>query len=567
MTISLGKMIALFVFILSGSVQAQIKSETFLEPDWQEGFTLPPNGRARPYAMTEEQFIQYRDRGQVHTQIYPVRVTGALPPYEPFRRIIEADDQNLFRNWLNKLFKRLIGFRSFNDVMTWMGLHDYPLENETGIYRIAYPDNRRPTYKMGFSLVQRGSAQGFTFSCAACHSESLFGKTILGLTNRFPRANEVFLKGKMGTLLIQPTLFRAYTHATADEVEMLKTLQRNLKSIGIKRPLMLGLDTSLAQVALSLNRRNPDEVASRNSYYESHPRADLLDDFPADSKPAVWWNLKYKNRWLSDGSVISGNPIFTNILWNEIGRGADLVQLEEWFVQNKKTIQELTTAVFSTEAPSITDFFSESQIDLTRAKSGEIIFRENCAKCHGTYIKKWSEPGAELLPLREQIRTTEVRYKKNTPVVNVGTDPNRYLGLKSLEKINQLRISKNNGILLKSQKGYVPPPLVGIWARWPYFHNNSIPNLCVLLTAGKNRPISFYQGAAQNPKTDFDFACNGYPLGESVPQHWRHRSQLYQTTREGMRNFGHDEGIILKEGKEILSPAEKQDLISFLQTL
>ncbi len=568
MTKSLRMMIApLFVVLVVKSLTTYAVALTVQEPNWNESFELPANGRANPYQLEGELLRQNREQGQIHTQIYPVKITGALPPYEPFRRVIEADDRNLFRNWLNRLFKKLVGFHSFNDVMAWMGLHDYPSEGETGIYRVAYPQHQRPNYKMGFSLVQRGSSQGFTFSCAACHSENLFGKTVLGLSNRFPRANEVFLRGKTGIQLIQPSLFRAYTAASPDEIEMLKSLQDNLKAIAIKKPLMLGLDTSLAQVALSLSRRNSDETASRNPYFEKHPRVDLLDHFPADSKPAVWWNLKYKNRWLSDGSVISGNPILTNLLWNEIGRGSDLQQLESWVNENKSVIQELTTAVFSSEAPRITDFFREDQIDLSKAKTGEMIFRQNCTKCHGAYLKKWSEPGAEQFSVSEQIRTTEVHYKKTTPVIDVGTDPNRYLGIKSLEKLNSLRISKSNGIVIRAQKGYVPPPLVGIWARWPYFHNNSIPNLCALLTRAQDRPRQFYQGAARNAVKDFDFTCNGYPLGEAVPKEWRNKSQLYNAGREGMKNFGHDEGIILKDGQELLTPRQKQELIAFLQTL
>lgn len=554
---------ALFFILNTAVVHAQVISE----PSWEESFSLPLQGRPNPYNLSGEEFQQYRQRGQIHTQIYPVAVTGSLPPYRPFLEVIESSDRNPFRNWLNQIFKRLIGFSNFNDVMVWMGLHDYPSENESGVYQVAYPENVRPSYKMGFGLIQRGSTPGFTFSCAACHSENLFGKTVLGLTNRFPRANEFFILGKTGVQMIQPSLFRAYTHANGEEMEMLKTLQKNLKSIAVKKPLILGLDTSLAQVALSLSRRNKDEIASRSSQFQQHPRSDRLEYFPADSKPAVWWNLKFKNRWLSDGSMISGNPIFTNLIWNEIGRGVDLEELEQWLNENKKVIQELTTAVFSSQPPRITDFFNENQIDLSRAKAGQGIYRQNCMRCHGDYLKKWEEPGAEILSVNEQIKTTEVHYKKNTPVIDVGTDSNRYLGMKSLEQLNELRISKRNGILLKAQKGYVPPPLVGIWARWPFFHNNSIPNLCALLTRSQNRPAVFYQGPALNPQLDFDFECNGYPLGEKVPQSWRTRSLYYQTQREGMRNTGHDEGIFLKDGEELLTPRQKKDLIVYLQTL
>jgi hypothetical protein len=324
----------------------------------------------------------------------------------------------------------------------------------------------------------------------------------------------------------------------------------------------------LAQVALSLQKRNPDAWATKNSYYEKNPRADYLDTMPADSKPAVWWNLKYKNRWLSDGSVISGNPILTNILWNEIGRGTDMKELNDWMEKNEKVIADLTSMVFSTEAPRITDFFSEQHIDIAKAQRGEQIFLENCSGCHGTYHKNWSLSQFAGASITEQIKTYQVEYKKQTVVKDVGTDPYRYLGMKSLEKLNELQISQNNGIVIQAQKGYVPPPLVGIWARWPYFHNNSIPNLCELLTPAHLRTKEFYQGPAVDKNTDFDIECNGYPAPDKAPIAWRKNKELKFDTRiKGMGNSGHDERIFLKDGQEILTAADKKDLIHFLQTL
>ncbi|HWU45011.1 MAG TPA: cytochrome c, partial [Bdellovibrio sp.] len=302
--------------------------------------------------------------------------------------------------------------------------------------------------------------------------------------------------------------------------------------------------------------------------FEDHPRRDpFLDNKPADSKPAVWWNVKYKNKWLSDGSVISGNPIFTNIIWNEVGRGADLRVLENWLSQNQKVIDELTAMVFASEAPIITDFFPAEKIDIGRAKLGEQLFKQNCARCHGLYEKAWSQPGSEQLPLRDQLKTVKVIPRRNTPVEDVGTDPYRRLGMKSLEQLNHLSISKKNNIVIQAQPGYVPPPLVGIWGRWPYMHNNSIPSLCALLTRSELRPKYYYAGKALQQDRDFDFACNGYPLGNRTPVAWREWAFLYDTRKVGMSNVGHDEGIFLDNGKEILSVEEKKDLIFYLQTL
>lgn len=541
---------------------------TASEPDWSTEARVPANGRANIYQWTDTDFLHFQTQGKLHAQIYPVTVTGMLPPYEPVRRLIEEDTRNPLKKWIQNILQGVSGFETFEDVLKDLGLHAYPRESDRGVYAVPYPDEVRPETLMGFGLIERNGATGFTFSCAACHSSNLFGKTVLGMTNRFPRANEFFIKAKKVVPLMNPHIFQSYTKATDAERELLEQSKERLKSVALKQPIALGLDTSLAQVSLSLNKRNKDAYATYSDRYARSPRPDVfLDNKPADSKPAVWWNVKYKNRWLSDGSVLSGNPIFTNLIWNEIGRGADLRELEQWLADNDHIIRELTTAVFSSEAPHITDFFPAEKIDLGRAKAGEQIFKNNCAKCHGHYEKAWNLPHAFVLSASERLKTVEVRYKEKTPVINVGTDPYRRLGMKSLEQLNDLEISKKNGIVIKAQEGYVPPPLVGIWARWPYLHNNSIPNLCALLTPASKRPSFYYSGEALNPATDYDFECGGYPVGEKTPKSWKSREHLYDTRKIGMSNSGHDDGIFIKDGREILSSEDKRNLILFLQTL
>lgn len=505
------------------------------EPTWIENEILPSMGRSNPYEFTPEEFIQYKRAGQLHAQIYPVTVTGILVPYKPF--------------------KKLLG-NEFNDRLKKVGMVDYPLESDTGIYSVPYPNGVRPDHPIGFGLQERKEGVGFTISCAECHAGRLFGKTVLGMTNRFPKANATFVMSKFALQFTSPALFQFMTGATDGEAELLRMSQKSIKAVGPKDPLVVGLDTSLAQVALSLARRNADDYATQSDRYELFPRKDRLADHPADSKPAVWWNTKYKNRWLSDGSVVSGNPIYTNILWNEVGRGSDLKALEKWLSENDKTIREITTAVFSSEAPKYTDFFSESDIDLASAQKGERLFNETCSRCHGTYEKDWNQ---------KNYPTVNVKYKNK--VYDVGTDSLRYEGMKSLEKLNDLTISKKNHILIRAQKGYISPPLVGIWARWPYFHNNSVASLCEVLTRSDLRQKVYYAMEANDKNLDFDQICNGYPMSEALPEVKKIKDYEYDTNREGMSASGHDEGIFLENGQEILSIQDKMDLIMYLKTL
>jgi hypothetical protein len=505
-------------------------------------------------------------KGQRHVVNYPVTTTELLIPYGPLKYFFEEDQQNPFKKYIFNKLKSTTHIKNFSDFEQWLGLNSFN-QNGQGIYQIHNP-NQDKNLRMGTTLMQRDGAVGFTFGCATCHTGNLFGTSVLGLTNRFPKANEFFVVGKKAEPFVDTTLFKTFLEASDEDVVMLKRSLEATKFIGAKKPLAIGLDTSLASVALSLSRRGTDEYALKKYIHAFNPRPNPLDKIPADSKPMPWWNVKYKNRWLSDGSVVSGNPIFTNFLWNEIGRGADLKKLESWMVKNQETIDELTATVFATKAPRYTDFFPAESINLESAKRGEKLYLNSCKKCHGVYEKAWNQENAKQLSLTQALATVKVHYAKKTKVVDVGTDPYRYQGVQYFAAdLNRLKISKMANTIVEPQKGYVPPPLVGIWARWPYFHNNSVPNLCMLLTPGSKRVKTYYAGEAIDREIDFDQDCNGYPLGNKVNPTWIKEERLYDSSRMGLSNLGHDEGILIKDGIELLSPEDKKDLIQFLKTL
>ena len=566
---------ALCSFLLSFSPPASL--QVFASPPtWGEGEQVPAEGRSNILNLNSAEFENFRAEGRLHSLWYPVSVTGLLFPYQPLLNLLdkETKERDPFRWILRKIGGGFLGMRSLEDFQDKVGVLDYPLPpaSGSGIYDIPRPEGLQDRMRMGMTLIERKGATGLTFSCAACHAGELFGKKVLGLSNRFPKANEFFVLGKQLSKQLDPLVFRLATKASSEETQMYKDLRNSIQYIGAKTPLVQGLDTSVAQVGLSLSTRAQDADATRDPSFLKNPAPNLLNDQPADSKPAVWWNLKYKNKWLSDGSVVSGNPILTNILWNEIGRGAELNEVSTWIQDNSKAIDELTVATFASEAPSYFDFFPAAGFDAEKAMRGEKLFNQHCAKCHGSYQKGWSEMGAEA-PLRDRLKTLQVRYHSDTPVVDVGTDAFRRSGMKGVAaQLNRLDVSQKNGILVKVQPGYVPPPLVGIWARWPYFHNNSAPSLCAVLTKAADRPKTYHAGEALNPQTDFDKDCVGYPLGNKTPEAWKRESgaakeRFFDSSRKGLGNQGHDEGIFLQDGKEMLTQDQKAEIIQFLKTL
>ncbi len=539
--------------------------------DWSDQAVIPlGTNRANIFNLDATTLDQMKIAGYKHANIYPVAVTGLLIPYQPLLNFFKADSSNPIKEMILQFGKNYAGFSSEAELYQWLGLNQFNPDSATGIYKIPYPNGKKDQFYVGAGLVTTADgSKGLTFSCFACHSANLFGTTVLGLTNKRPRANKFFHMARGVVPYIPNRIFKLSTGANAGEVAMFDRTKKNLVSVEAVTPQVLGLDTSLPQVALSLARRNEDEYASKSKIYEKYPRPNDLENFVADSKPMPWWNLKYKTRWLADGSITSGNPILTNILWNEIGRGADLKELEIWMKNNRKTIDELTVAAFATEAPRYTDFFPATSIDLAKAKKGEQLFNHSCLKCHGEYQKAWSLPNASSLNAVEILATTNIIYHEKTSVKDVETDPQRNEGIKAFaDALNNLSISKWMKTTVVAQVGYVPPPLVGIWSRYPYLHNNSIPNLCALLSDPKMRPKSYIAGPAINKAVDFDQECVGYPVGNKIPKAWLADSEAtYRVGKGGLTNSGHTNGIIGENGEELLSAEDKKSLIEFLKTL
>jgi hypothetical protein len=555
------QLLKLLLFILPVIVQA--------EPDWSRN-TIISAPRENLYQLPIEELNETVMKGRKHALFYPVDVSYLRIPYGPLKDFFESAPEDPVRKLIFELTRVVSPFHNMSEVYQWLGLHNYPTnpspESPNPLPQLTEKEKELP---MGATLLHDQYGDGLTFGCATCHTGDLFGVKVLGLTNRFPRANEFFRQGARLAPYVNTFIFKQMLNSTEAERLMLVRAKENLRYVGTRQPVVLGLDTSLAQVALSLAKRKDDEFATRTETSWRQPRRNKLERLVADSKPAVWWNVKYKNRWLSDGSVVSGNPVHTNFLWNEIGRGTDLKVLEKWLKNNATTIKELTAAVFASRSPRYEKFFGDDAIDLEKARRGEAHYIESCQRCHGIYQKGWNSPRASQMNKAQLLQNTRVIYHERTPVKDVGTDPGRYLGMKEFaDNLNKLKISASLDAVVEPQKGYVPPPLDGIWARWPYFHNNSAPSLCAVLTAGANRPTTYWAGPAKNRKLDFDLRCNGYPLEDKVPAGWKTNKEFfYDSRKEGLSNKGHDERIFLKDGLEIYSQDEKLELIEFLKTL
>ena len=564
------------IFVLSSGYSSAADSI------WSKDVSLPGNkkcgsilereycfsdgNRQNIYQFTPETLNVAIEKGAEHVLDYPIELTQMQLPKAAMDKFFESDSRSALRRFIFSIAKGLSNFKSFRDVFVWLGLHDYPTnQTEVGPNFIPHLPHLAE-YPMGVSKISSGGHTGLTFSCAACHSANLVGTKVIGMTNRFSRANEVFIKGQDILSKTPSFLFNILVGPTTQDLKTFERSKEAMNYVGLKQPLALGLDTSLAQVGLSLAKRGLDPYALKIKNLK--PRENVLNIDPADSKPAVWWNLKYKTKWLSDGSIISGNPIYTNFLWNEIGRGIDLVELEAWLQNNNPVIKDLTAYVFANQAPKYNDFFPNN-IDIEKAKMGQKLYNKNCIACHGEYTKAWQSEDAHLLSYAEKLETTKVWYHTKTQVKNVNTDAYRRKGMRYFYKdLNRLKISKTIGAVVKPQRGYVPPPLVGIWARWPYFHNNSVPTLYDVISQENQRPKKYISVPAHNKKTDYDNLKLAYPAIAKIRKPFRdNKDHMFDTSIPGLSNKGHNEVLLDPQGKPLYDENEKYQLLEYLKTL
>ena len=529
---------------------------------------LPPGGHDNAFLVEGQSPAEFDRQGRLLLLNYPATETTIGAPYYAIDRFYDrVDHKPLLRRAMNRRGYSDIG-QSWSYIYGRTGLSFFPPTEGEGAYFLPFAGGRRPAAPIGFSLFHHHQGTpAFTLSCASCHTRNLFGRPVLGGSNIHGGVSSSLLLLKKFSSL-RPREFRFASRPTGAETRTFHDLQVKASYIHGTTPLALGLENPASVVGLSLAGRAPDRYATRDPRFAAGVYQSPLWSLPADTKPAPWWTLRYKNRFLLDGSM-KGDPVLGQFIFNEIGRGADLVHLQSWIDRNREAFRQMSGAIMAMQPPRWTDFFPAQSINLNQARRGETIFNARCASCHGRYEKAWNSCEAQQLSPTEMLATTRVVPLPESTAVNVGTDPSRAAIMQHLiPQLTRLDIFQKNGFEFEAHPGaYVPPPLVGIWARWPYFHNNSVPNLDELLKPAAERVGYYYVGPADNLARDYDAQAVGFPVAAKTPAAWRVPGRLFDSRRPGLANTGHDEGIFATGGKSDLTPQDKAALIEFLKTL
>ena len=386
--------------------------------------------------------------------------------------------------------------------------------------------------RWGFNLVEQDIVGIFSTShagqqvgvlgCVACHSGRAAGRFIVGLGNKNIDVYQI------GTdLLRAQTLYSTVMRRNLSNPEYKQLTQQ---ALAFASRLTVPEDTNLTRglVPVSIIRR---------WFYDNQKLPVPKDMGRGQVKvPSFWgYGLKRKVGQFTDGF---GNGILPG--W---GAAVELVggQLPEHIREYADRLEHAEEILGDLLPPAY-----PFAIDATLAGTGKSIFNKTCQKCHGQYEK-------------DDLGHPKYEAPLWIPIQVVGTDEERLMG-NSRQFLDVIDRNPLRDLIQTTRlgEGYFAPKLYGIWSRFPYLHNASVPSLCALLSPPDKRPKIFSMKES-GEEHRFDKTCVG--LNEvSVPIALRTSRDIYDTHRVGHSNKGHRFGTQL-------SGSEKSALIEYLKTL
>jgi hypothetical protein len=370
-----------------------------------------------------------------------------------------------------------------------------------------------------FSEPYEGMKVG-VMGCVACHSGKAAGQYIVGLGNKNIDVGQV---GTDAALAMK--MWGALPHSNPKFKELHERAMDFTKGLG--SPKISNEIQGL--VATSLIR----------SWFYKIQNLPLPENFRKGQVkvPHMWgYGEKRKTGSFWDGE---GN--------GELGGWAIAVEL--YAGQTPENVREYYDKVHVAEN-YLGEFLSPNypfKVDHAVASKGEALFKTTCMGCHGDHQRDLQGHPIFVSP-------------KHIPLRVVKTDSDRLDALDD-ELYDLIERNPLNNVIQsvrKAEHGYVAPKLWGIWSRFPYLHNASVPTVYDLLSEPSTRPAKFSLKNA-GEKERFDETKLGLTKISTLDLISR---RVYDIKRTGQSNQGH-----YFESFKTLTHENKLELIEYLKTL
>lgn len=384
----------------------------------------------------------------------------------------------------------------------------------------ASPEERRKMAYSRYGLVEAPGRDGdpalgyvsdgqgnWVLNCLSCHGGKVAGRAMPGLGNSH----------------------FAFQTLVQDTVKLKRVLNQPLTDGDVGKigfPMGRTNGVTNAQVfSIALVSMRDDEL----NFVGSPSRLPELVHHDLDAPPL--WNTKRKKRLYIDGFVEKTPRTIMQFVFTPVNDAATLKSWEGDFADMLAWIESL-------EAPQW-----PWSIDQSLAERGRAVFNQYCADCHGTYGEGGSYP------------------EKMVDIDEVGTDPLRLTGMPSSHRSFFSRGwmgEYGKRTTIDNPPGYVAPPLDGVWASAPYFHNGSVPTLWHVLHPSERPAVwrrsedGYDQEKVGLEVTTHDTVDRKLEISE--------RRQYFDASIPGKSAAGHT-------FPDALSEDEKRAVLEYLKTL
>ena len=360
------------------------------------------------------------------------------------------------------------------------------------------PKDRRsgmlPGMPLGGSVFTRNGVMLANGNCFNCHAGVVHGKVVAGLGNSHGD-QAAGLQGSKGLAGQQEKVaaslktdaekkefaeFIANADDVASALKYAKTRGDNFGPYPVWRLGARLADPEKTGMVVSAEKTELDKLMDATEL----PTVD----------PMAWWLLKYKTKdyWYADGAPDDAAHFSFNFTTAH-------PEVNETRAEHVKSVAKALAFARETQSPLYPETLNADLVqkgaDLFhgRTKPTNASGFVSCKNCHGSYTKKDSEPDLS------KPGSWTVDYNNSAALKDVKTDTayNDTLVkfapiVTNINKLQSYFEAKGTPELtpkesVPTKKGYVAPPLVGVWASAPYFHNGSVPTIEAVLNS-EDRP-------------------------------------------------------------------------------
>jgi len=382
-------------------------------------------------------------------------------------------------------------------------------------------------------------------NCLSCHGGMADGELVIGLGN----ATADFTRDPAATAESVPSdLLVAFGLTEPEIAQFEKMTQRAAAIADFAEMRTVGNNPAegLAVVLMTHHDRETlawsDEPVTDMQVVDVH--GDPVLEPIVTSDPPPWWRSKKKNALFYNGMARGDQrgtmALATSVCVDDVPRA---LEVDEQF----RHIHAYLLTLTAPEYPYA--------IDRSRADEGAEIFGERCAGCHGTYAAKATRDAADTYP------------NLLIPLDEIGTDPVvANAGVIHAPELVEWYNDSFYGEITQMVPddpfpGYMPPPLDGIWATAPFFHNGSVPTIELVLNS-RARPERWKRDDLDSENLDRDALGWPWQAVSDDPSDlpYEEAKWIYDTREWSQSNAGHTYG-------DDLEPSERRALIEYLKTL